>query len=272
MPLRVGEQCPSGWVLQDQLGGLVNFDRLIRRQPYVMIFFPPLKGSRKDIVNDAAVNRSGQLYQNSAQRHSSGFADLGTTAEGSKSGRVMAKQFAKHYEAFKQAGAEVIGIVADSPANIQEFANAEQIPFAILCDSRWEVSRKFKADPSFGWFGKKITYVVGPDGLIHMAKESASSDSSETASKFNEHVAKALQKCQQFQGGFVPPPVGSPSPVDRSYISPQGPVPYVSRPQQTGFLASCLPCISCCEPDLPPPKPIVIGQYAAGPSPVPGRY
>jgi thioredoxin-dependent peroxiredoxin len=74
--------------------------------------------------------------------------------------------FRDQYEVFKSAGAEVIGISADSPASHQKFAERYQLPFTLLSDQGDKVRNAYGAKSMFGLFPGRITYVIDGNGVV----------------------------------------------------------------------------------------------------------
>jgi thioredoxin-dependent peroxiredoxin len=74
--------------------------------------------------------------------------------------------FRDSYEAFQEAGAEVVGISSDSEASHQKFANKYKLPFILLSDLGGVV-RKFYGVPStFGLLPGRVTYVIDKEGIV----------------------------------------------------------------------------------------------------------
>ena len=60
---------------------------------------------------------------------------------------AQACSFRDHYEAFRDAGAEVIGISSDSEASHQRFARLWKLPFLLVSDSKGEVRARYGVSP-----------------------------------------------------------------------------------------------------------------------------
>jgi thioredoxin-dependent peroxiredoxin len=74
--------------------------------------------------------------------------------------------FRDSYEAFQEAGAEVIGVSSDSEASHQRFANKYKLPFILLSDLGGTV-RKFYGVPStFGLLPGRVTYIIDKQGIV----------------------------------------------------------------------------------------------------------
>lgn len=75
--------------------------------------------------------------------------------------------FRDDYEAFVQAGAEVIGISADSVGSHERFAANRRLPFVLLSDPDNAVRKRFGVPTTlFGLFPGRVTYVVDKTGLV----------------------------------------------------------------------------------------------------------
>ena len=94
--------------------------------------------------------------------------------------------FRDQYEEFKEVGAEVIGISADSPKSHKNFALKHNLPFVLLSDYKNEVRKLFGVPKSmFGLFPGRVTYVINEKGVV-----SYIFDSQMQAKK---HVAEAIE-------------------------------------------------------------------------------
>ena len=75
-------------------------------------------------------------------------------------------EFRDFYEVFKAAGAEVIGISADSPESHQKFAAKYNLPFTLLSDKDNQV-RKLYGVPSTAFvLPGRVTYVIDEQGVV----------------------------------------------------------------------------------------------------------
>lgn len=92
--------------------------------------------------------------------------------------------FRDKYEDFKQLGAEVIGISADSPRSHKNFGNQFDLPFLLLSDKNNTVRKKFKIKNDFLLLPGRETYVVDRKGIIMMVFNSLSA---------SEHMKRALK-------------------------------------------------------------------------------
>jgi len=124
--VKVGDRAPE-FTLLSQSGGTVNLADYIGRKELVLYFYP------KDNTP-------------------------GCTAE--------AKAFRDHYEAFKEMGAEVIGVSSDSVDSHRDFAAKCEIPFTILSDEDGKVRKLYGVPSSLGLFPGRVTYVIDANGTV----------------------------------------------------------------------------------------------------------
>ena len=124
--LGVGDAAPT-FTLRSQSGDAVNLQDLIGKKEIVLYFYP------KDNTP-------------------------GCTAE--------AKAFRDHYEAFKEAGAEVIGISSDSVDSHRGFAAKCDLPFTILSDGEGIVRKLYGVPSTMGLFPGRVTYIIDRRGVV----------------------------------------------------------------------------------------------------------
>jgi peroxiredoxin Q/BCP len=74
--------------------------------------------------------------------------------------------FRDSYEAFKDAGAEVIGISSDSTASHQQFAAKHRLPFILLSDPKGVVRKRYGATTMFGVIPGRVTYIIDTQGVV----------------------------------------------------------------------------------------------------------
>ena len=93
--------------------------------------------------------------------------------------------FRANYEAFKELGAEVIGVSSDSVASHQKFAKKYKLPFILLSDSDKKL-RKLFGVPSdlLGLIPGRVTYVADKNGVLQLVFNSMSG---------KIHIEKALE-------------------------------------------------------------------------------
>lgn len=64
------------------------------------------------------------------------------------------------------AGAEVIGVSADSAESHREFAARHQLPFQLAADPDGAVARAFGVEKRFGLLPARVTFVIDRDGIV----------------------------------------------------------------------------------------------------------
>jgi thioredoxin-dependent peroxiredoxin len=97
--------------------------------------------------------------------------------------------FRDQYEVFKSAGAEVVGVSADSSESHQKFAAKYNLPFTLLTDKGDQVRKLYGATAAFSLFPGRVTYVIDQQGVVQYVFDSM----------FNlkGHVEEALKSLQQ---------------------------------------------------------------------------
>lgn len=127
--MEVGEKVPE-LELKDQTGKIFKFQELIGKKAFVVFFYP------KDFTP-------------------------GCTKE--------ACSFRDRYEDFKDLGAEVIGISADSSKSHSKFACRYNLPYIFLSDKNKEARHAFGVKPNLlGLLPGRETFVFNKKGeLLH---------------------------------------------------------------------------------------------------------
>ena len=92
--------------------------------------------------------------------------------------------FRDSYEAFKDLGAEVIGISSDSQDSHRDFAQQHHLPFILLSDADGSVRKAYEVKKSLGLFAGRVSFVIDKKGIIRLI---FSSQTRATA-----HVGEAL--------------------------------------------------------------------------------
>ncbi len=121
----VGAKAPD-FTLPKQGGGTVSLHDLVGNKVIVLYFYP------KDDTP-------------------------GCTAE--------ACSFRDSYEVFKEAGAEVIGVSADSVASHDDFATKYHLPFTLLSDEGGAVATQYGVPLQYG-FTSRYTFVIDQQGVV----------------------------------------------------------------------------------------------------------
>jgi len=124
--LSVGDRIPS-FTLPSQDGNLVRIEDLLGKGPVVIYFYP------KDDTP-------------------------GCTAE--------ACGFRDQYEAFREAGAEVVGISADASDVHRGFARRHSLPFVLLSDRDNEIRKRFGVSRHAGLIPGRETFIVDRNGVV----------------------------------------------------------------------------------------------------------
>lgn len=74
--------------------------------------------------------------------------------------------FRDSYEAFKDAGAEVIGISSQSEESHSIFSLKFNLPFTLLVDEGATVRKAYGVPPSLGMIPGRVTYVIDKEGTV----------------------------------------------------------------------------------------------------------
>ncbi len=74
--------------------------------------------------------------------------------------------FRDSYEAFVEAGAQVIGISGDSVNSHQQFAAKYQLPFTLLSDAGNKVRKLYGVPATLGLLPGRVTYVIDKEGTV----------------------------------------------------------------------------------------------------------
>jgi len=74
--------------------------------------------------------------------------------------------FRDSYEAFKEAGAEVVGISSQSAESHSRFASAYRLPFILLSDEGGRVRRLYGVPSTFGVIPGRVTYIIDKKGVV----------------------------------------------------------------------------------------------------------
>ena len=74
--------------------------------------------------------------------------------------------FRDSYEKFRTAGAEVIGVSADSDERHRAFAARHGLPFPLVADTDGSVRKAFGAPSILGVVPGRTTYVIDREGIV----------------------------------------------------------------------------------------------------------
>jgi len=74
--------------------------------------------------------------------------------------------FRDQYEVFTEAGAEVVGVSADSGESHRQFAAHHRGPFVLLSDADGAVRKLYGVGKALGILDGRITYVIDTKGVV----------------------------------------------------------------------------------------------------------
>ena len=92
--------------------------------------------------------------------------------------------FRDNYEAFTDAGAEVIGVSSDSEASHQKFAEKFKLPFTLVADGGGAVRKRYGVPATLGLLPGRVTFVIDRDGVVRHVFNSQL--------QATQHVAEAM--------------------------------------------------------------------------------
>jgi peroxiredoxin Q/BCP len=101
--------------------------------------------------------------------------------------------FRDSYEAFRQAGAEVIGISSDPTDSHRRFAGRFRLPFVLLSDVDGAIRTRYGVARTLGLFPGRVTYLIDREGIVRHV----------FSSQFRpmKHVAEALKILENLRAG-----------------------------------------------------------------------
>jgi peroxiredoxin Q/BCP len=82
---------------------------------------------------------------------------------------VEACSFRDSHEAFREVGAEVIGISSDSGPSHRRFADRHGLPFLLLSDPDGAVRARYGVPRTFGLLPGRVTFVIDREGIVRHA-------------------------------------------------------------------------------------------------------
>ena len=150
-PVKVGDLAPD-FTLPNQSDNPVNLADWLGNKPIVLFFYP------KDDTP-------------------------GCTAE--------ACAFRDSYEVFQEAGAEVIGVSADTSASHQQFANRHKLPFTLLSDQGNRIRKLYGVPATLFVLPGRVTYIIDRQGVVQHIFDSQL--------EFQGHVREALNALKRIQ-------------------------------------------------------------------------
>jgi peroxiredoxin Q/BCP len=74
--------------------------------------------------------------------------------------------FRDSYQAFTDAGAEVIGVSSDDGASHQKFAEKFHLPFTLVSDTGGSVRKRYGVPATLGLLPGRVTFVIDRDGIV----------------------------------------------------------------------------------------------------------
>lgn len=92
--------------------------------------------------------------------------------------------FRDSYDAFREAGAEVIGVSSDPAGSHERFARRLRLPFVLLSDAGGAVRARYGVPKTLGLFPGRTTYLIDREGVIRHVFSSQM--------QFTRHVTEAL--------------------------------------------------------------------------------
>jgi peroxiredoxin Q/BCP len=100
--------------------------------------------------------------------------------------------FRDSYEAFRNVGAEVIGVSGDSVESHRRFAGRHRLPFHLLSDADGALRARYGVPKTLGIFPGRVTYLIDTHGIVRHV----------FASQLQpvQHVEEALRVLKQIRG------------------------------------------------------------------------
>jgi peroxiredoxin Q/BCP len=74
--------------------------------------------------------------------------------------------FRDQYQAFQDAGAEVIGVSSDSAESHGRFADKHRLPFVLLADKGGALRKRYGVPATLGVLPGRVTFVIDRDGVV----------------------------------------------------------------------------------------------------------
>ena len=102
-----------------------------------------------------------------------------------------ARAFRDSYEAFTNAGADVIGVSSDSVARHVGFAGQHKLPFTLLSDRGGQVRKRYGVPAVLGLLPGRVTYVFDRGGTVRHVFNSMT--------HIDQHISEALDVVRQLQ-------------------------------------------------------------------------
>jgi peroxiredoxin Q/BCP len=105
---------------------------------------------------------------------------------------VEACSFRDRYQAFRDLGAEVIGVSRDSAQSHRRFAEHFRLPFVLLSDRNGSVHARYGVAKTFGLIPGRVTFLIDRQGIVRHAFSSQF--------RFGRHVSEALGVLHKLRG------------------------------------------------------------------------
>ncbi len=99
--------------------------------------------------------------------------------------------FRDRYEAFRRAGAEVIGVSANSVASHKRFAERHNLPFHLVSDEGKMLRKRYGVPKTLFFLDGRVTYVIDKKGIVRYRFSSQFRPAA--------HVQRALKILEQIQ-------------------------------------------------------------------------
>jgi thioredoxin-dependent peroxiredoxin len=93
--------------------------------------------------------------------------------------------FRDAFQDFQSAGAEVIGVSADTVQSHQKFAEHHKLPFTLISDPDNKIRKSYAVPSTMGVLPGRVTYVIDKKGVIRLMFNSAMDS--------EKHVTEALK-------------------------------------------------------------------------------
>lgn len=97
--------------------------------------------------------------------------------------------FRDQYEAFTDAGAEVIGVSSDSTESHRNFARHHRLPFTLLSDASGQVRKLYGVHKTLGLIPGRVTFVIDKRGVVRHSFRSLT--------QVDQHLEQALATLRQ---------------------------------------------------------------------------
>jgi peroxiredoxin Q/BCP len=104
--------------------------------------------------------------------------------------------FRDSYDAFRDAGAEVIGVSADSSESHRQFAGRHRLPFHLLSDTDGSLRARYGVPKTLGLIPGRVTYLIDQQGIVRHIFSSQLQPA--------RHVDEALRVLKEIRSGRTP--------------------------------------------------------------------